>query len=170
MCFCVILLVAVRVSFVFWKKTKNKKPQLSQHFMKSHSGRLQPKVSRKRGTACLPLIELVPALHVPVMISEKPRRQQVPTSCLWMCCSYSFRTRTIQTRMLSLQTLNRTDVCDMLWAWLLHVTAQVISLQHNHTAQLTLLIGRPPLLDYQQNFTHNAKQKHLYCTTQAILH
>lgn len=76
----------------------------------------------------------------------------------------------------SLQILNRKDVRDVLWAWQLRVTTQVISLQttqvislqHNHTAQRTLLTGCPPLPDYQQNFTHHAKQKHLFCTPQAI--
>lgn len=72
MCFCITLLVAVReLALCFEKKIK---AQLSQPFMKSHSGQLKPKVSRKRGTGCLPLTELVPALHIPGMISEKSKR------------------------------------------------------------------------------------------------
>ena len=72
--------------------------------------------------------------------------------------TYLFRTGTIQIWTLSLQILNRKDTGDMLWAWQLHVTTHVISLQHNHATQLTFFIDCPPLPDYQQHFTHNAKQ------------
>lgn len=150
------------------------KAQLSQPFMKSHSGRLKPRVSRKRGTGCLPLTVLVPTLHIPGTIWEKTK---IPagTNLMPMDLLYLF----IQDST-DLNTVNSDpqpkDTSDMLWAWQLHVKAQVISLQttqaislqHNHAAQLTLLTGWPPPPDYQQNFTRNAKQEHLFHTTQAI--
>lgn len=56
--------------------------------MKSHSGRLKSKVSRKRSTGCLPLTELAPTLNIPGMISEKPKRPAgtnlMPTDLLYL--------------------------------------------------------------------------------------
>lgn len=83
--------------------------------MKSHSGQLKPRVSRKRGTGFLPLTVLVPTLHVPGMTSEKPKRPAgvnlMPRDLLYSLIQDRDNT---DPNTVSLQILNRKDIRDVL--------------------------------------------------------